>query len=132
MQLRPDVDVQQVTAVLRELAQEVENIRGYGSGGSPQQFEIFVNKYLSWVDTAEVRQRNRWVDGFWLNDLHATRWQSISAGSGSPRLVNGEIDFQAHRLRTLAEAAQRGASKLRIQNVLLRSRPAGVLKGLAT
>ncbi len=62
MQLRPDVDVHQVTAVLLELAQEVENVRGYGSGGSPQQFEIFANKYLSWVDIAESRQRNWWVD----------------------------------------------------------------------
>jgi len=111
VQLRPDVDVHQVTAVLLELAQEVENVRGYGSGGSPQQFEIFANKYLSWVDIAESRQRNWWVDSSWLTDLHTTRWQSISAGSASPRLVNGEIDFQAHRLRTLAEAVQAGASE---------------------
>lgn len=111
MQLRPDVDVHQVTAVLLELAQGVENVRGYGSGGSPQQFEIFANKYLSWVDIAESSQRNWWVDSSWLTDLHTTHWQSISAGSASPRLVNGEIDFQAHRLRTLAEAVQAGASE---------------------
>jgi predicted nucleotide-binding protein len=111
VQLRPDVDAQQVTAVLLELAQEVENVRAYGSGGSPQQQEIFANKYLAWVDIAEAKQRNWWMDGSWLNDLHTTRWQSLSTGKASASLVNGEIDFQAHRLRNLAEAVHAVASE---------------------
>lgn len=110
MELRSDIDVQQVTAVLLELARDVENVRAYGSGGDPQQHEIYVNKYLSWVDDAEARQRNWWADGTWLADLHTTRWQSIAAGNGTPRLVIGEIDFQAHRLRALAGTVQTGTS----------------------
>jgi predicted nucleotide-binding protein len=121
VQLKADVDAQEVASVLLELAQEAENVRAYASGPSPNQHQMFAGKYLSWVDTAEARQRNWWVDGSWLTELHTARWLSITAGSPSPSLVDGEIVFQAHRLRTLAAAMQAHGSG-----------PQGLFAGLST
>lgn len=103
MDLRPGVTNDECKRVLIELALAVENVRGFGSGPDLRQHQIFANKYLAWVDEAEFRQRALWCCDDWLADLHTTRWQMIATGSASPRLVNGEIDFQAQRLRGLAE-----------------------------
>jgi len=102
VELRTDVSAEECRAVLLGLADDVENVRGYGSGGDPNQREIYARKYLAWVDHAESRQRHLWVGDGWMMHLHTLRWQTITAGNAAPNLVNGEIDYQAQRLRTLA------------------------------
>lgn len=101
-----DVAPNRAKEVVLQNLMEVENVRSWGSGPGPDHQLVFADQYLKWVEGAEFMQRHLWEGDEWLADLQTARWRDISRLDSSTRrpiaLINGEIDHQALRLRTLA------------------------------
>jgi hypothetical protein len=113
LSLRPGIDLDAGSVSLGGLLIDAENVTSGGTGG---RWTDYQQSYLIWVDVAESRLRNLFLDTQTWSLLYTDRyWHIRSVTSERPRsfdLIRRELEHQTERIRELQNRLDRFGSRL--------------------
>lgn len=100
-----DVDIDQAIKVLKELAQDCENL--YAELTGPRQDGR--GSYMNWSQRCEDQLRNFFADPAVAQDVYTDRyWRiaEVTVVDRQPQVIGSEIRVQTERLRTIAATVE--------------------------